>query len=298
MLIFKHAVGVDAEGCGDGGDTEPGGNFAIEAAVAHLVPGHIVPGNKGLPRLFIVVETDADDHKWLAFKLVRDALNVGERFAAGTAPGGPEVDEYDFAGEAIHGDFAAVQSGCGEGRRHGCAGKFDAVDESLGTIMEGRIAVIFVEKLGELGTGRVVLVELGERDAPVKTGARESWIEFESGLELGAAFDERRLLFLPLFFGGFRLQSHAKKEMRLRLLLIGLRDRDHVACDVDRVLEGLDLDGKAVGTTETLPALAAILLVGFAKLLERLVVGAPFFPREGVLVGLARFGVGWAGGLG
>ena len=54
--------------------------------------------------------------------------------AAGTAPGGPEINEDDFAGEGVERNLAAVQGGNGKRRSHARAGQAGIVQEAVGAL--------------------------------------------------------------------------------------------------------------------------------------------------------------------
>ena len=92
---------------GDGVDAEPVGKFVIGIAV--LKPGHLVLGDEILPFIFVGVPADADDDEGLASKLLGDLFHLWKFFFAGTAPGGPEVDEDYTASHGVEVEVSAVK---------------------------------------------------------------------------------------------------------------------------------------------------------------------------------------------
>lgn len=108
MLILEKAIGVDGEGCRNCSYAEGPGELASLGMIAGLSPGHAVLCDEVAPLGFIFVETDAYDGEGLAVKAPGNLFDVRQCFPAGTAPGGPEVDEDDFAIEAVEGEGATI----------------------------------------------------------------------------------------------------------------------------------------------------------------------------------------------
>jgi hypothetical protein len=102
-----HAVFVNQEGGGQGvyATVKLGrGIVASEDAVVHLLVGDVRLDD--FPTFFI--HGDAQDGEALVFKLLFKFYEPGDLYFAGTAPGGPEVEEDGFAFVFGEGDDFAV----------------------------------------------------------------------------------------------------------------------------------------------------------------------------------------------
>ena len=71
-------------------------------------PGHFLFGDKGLELSLAVIEADANDFKSLGVQFFVGRFDVGKLDPAGTAPGGPEIEQHDFALELAQIDFRAI----------------------------------------------------------------------------------------------------------------------------------------------------------------------------------------------
>ncbi len=116
MFFLRDAVGVDGEGAGNHVDAEYRGKRPLENTVAVLRPAHFILGDEFFPFGFIRVQADAQDGQRLSVEFLGDLLKMGERFAAGSAPGGPKIEEHDFPLQIVHGDAIAINGENREGR--------------------------------------------------------------------------------------------------------------------------------------------------------------------------------------
>ena len=83
-------------------------------SVADLDADHAVLFDVVLPDGFVLVDAYAEQDEVVLLELFGDGLDVVEVAGAGAAPGGPEIDEDDLAGERVEGNGGSVGSGEGE----------------------------------------------------------------------------------------------------------------------------------------------------------------------------------------
>src|SRR4029077_5213121 len=99
-----------------------------------------------------------------------------------------EIDENNFAGEAVERGLLAIDGYDGERWGHAGACEIDAINIALGPLVHvGRYSVGGKE-VGELRAGRIVLMHVGERNAHGVVDRGELWLQLQRSLQFAAAF--------------------------------------------------------------------------------------------------------------
>ena len=94
----------------------------------------------------------------------------------------------------------------------------------------------------------------------------ERWVERQRGLELIAALAEELVL---LFVGALALQGYPEPEVTCRAVRVGLCKRQPVLRDAHSILVRASLHGEVVGAAQAFRAMAAVLFIGLAVVIER-----------------------------
>src|SRR5579859_802462 len=92
------SLSVDQEESGNRARLEALGDRALRRFTHRHAPGQFRAGDEGLHRLRALVEADAHDLQSLLVEFPVKLLEIGELGQAGSAIGGPEVDEQCFSG--------------------------------------------------------------------------------------------------------------------------------------------------------------------------------------------------------
>ena len=107
VAVVDEAVAVEDDVGGKAADVEEGLKVAV--GVLHLYALHVVRLDVGGPGIGGVALVDFEEDEGFGVEAVEHGLDVAGVADAEVAPGAPEVDEDDFAGEGVEGDGLTVQ---------------------------------------------------------------------------------------------------------------------------------------------------------------------------------------------
>ena len=100
--MAESALAIQEPDDGQGRDFEFLGEFVLpHPAIEVLRPGHLLLFEEALDHRTIAVEIDSNYLQALGMKLVIDRFEIGQGFAAGSAPRRPEVHQHHLAPEGL-----------------------------------------------------------------------------------------------------------------------------------------------------------------------------------------------------
>ena len=249
--------------------------------------------DEGLPGVFVVIGTDADDLEGLVGVFFLKSLQDGNGFAARRAPSGPEIEKNDFALEAFVGDGRAFFGDEREVRSEGLASENGIGDVAAGLFDAFGIGARRLDVGGEFGDAFGVAILLEEGDAEIVMSDGDGGIEGESVTKILLGLLELFVIGLGSELG----EESAVSEVGLSSeRLVGSGGGDGFFGDVEGVIKHADLAKDAEDAEVAFGAGVMSEAIGFAVGVVGLLVVALF--EEGVALGegLEDGGIGLLGG--